>query len=43
MRMASDRRVMGEMTIPSALKAVGWIATGVMALSAVAMGVTNFL
>jgi len=43
MLMASDRRVMGELTIPSALKAVGWIATGVMALSAVAMGVTSFV
>ncbi|HEY0522838.1 MAG TPA: divalent metal cation transporter [Stellaceae bacterium] len=41
MLMASDRRVVGELTIPSVLKAVGWIATGVMALSAVTMGVTS--
>ena len=40
MLMASQRKVMGEFTLHPLLKALGWIATAVMAAAAVGMFVT---
>ncbi len=43
MLLASRRRVMGQFRLGSPLKAVGWIATTVMALAAVGMAVTSVI
>ncbi|GGR27114.1 Nramp family divalent metal transporter [Deinococcus ruber] len=40
MLMTSNRRVMGQFTLQGWLKWVGWLATGVMILAAIAMFVT---
>lgn len=40
MLMSSDRRVMGRFAISAPLKAVGWLATAVMLMTAVAVVVT---
>ncbi len=37
MRMASDARVMGSLTVSPLLRVLGWAATGMMALAVVAM------
>lgn len=41
--MAANSKVMGEFTIGGWLTWLGWIATGVMAAAAVAMGVTSLM
>ena len=41
--MASRCRVMGDHTIPAALRIVGWLAVTIMALSAAAMAVTSLM
>ena len=43
MRLATNRAVMGEFTLPKGLKLLGWLATGAMAAAAVAMVVGWFL
>jgi NRAMP (natural resistance-associated macrophage protein)-like metal ion transporter len=43
MVLAARPKVMGEFAIGPWLKGLGWIATGVMALSVVAMAATSFL
>jgi NRAMP (natural resistance-associated macrophage protein)-like metal ion transporter len=43
MLMAVDSRVMGEFTIPPAMRLIGWGATSVMALAVVGMAVTAWL
>jgi Mn2+/Fe2+ NRAMP family transporter len=43
MLMASQSRVMGDHTIPLALRIVGWIAVTIMALSVGAMAVTSLM
>ena len=40
MLMSSSRRTMGDFRLPPALKAIGWIATAVMALAAAGMFAT---
>ena len=37
MLMGSRAQIMGQFTLPSGLKIVGWAATGVMAIAAVGM------
>jgi NRAMP (natural resistance-associated macrophage protein)-like metal ion transporter len=37
MRMAADRKVMGEFTLPSHLRVVGWVATAVMLAASVGL------
>jgi NRAMP (natural resistance-associated macrophage protein)-like metal ion transporter len=41
MVLASRRSVMGQFQLRSPLKAVGWLATGVMALAAICLAVTS--
>jgi NRAMP (natural resistance-associated macrophage protein)-like metal ion transporter len=41
MLLASRRKVMGEFTLPSYLKILGWLGTAIMALAAVGMLVTS--
>jgi Mn2+/Fe2+ NRAMP family transporter len=41
--MASRSRVMGDHTIPAALRIVGWLAVTIMALSVTAMAVTSLM
>jgi NRAMP (natural resistance-associated macrophage protein)-like metal ion transporter len=43
MLMASQSRVMGDHTIPAALRIVGWIAVTIMALSVAAMAATSLM
>jgi Mn2+/Fe2+ NRAMP family transporter len=43
MTMAVDARIMGEFTIPPAMRIIGWGATSVMALAVVGMAVTAWL
>jgi NRAMP (natural resistance-associated macrophage protein)-like metal ion transporter len=43
MLMAVDARVMGEFTIPPAMRVIGWGATAVMALAVAGMAVTAWL
>jgi Mn2+/Fe2+ NRAMP family transporter len=43
MLMAVDARIMGEFTIPSAMRVIGWAATSVMALAVIGMAVTAWL
>ncbi len=40
MRLASRRAVMDRFVLPLPLKLAGWLATGVMALAAIAMFAT---
>ena len=43
MRMASNKKVMGPFTrVSKVLRVVGWLATAVMAVAAVALLVTTF-
>ena len=37
MHMSGNRKMMGKFPVHDGLRAVGWVATGVMALAAVAM------
>jgi NRAMP (natural resistance-associated macrophage protein)-like metal ion transporter len=39
--LASQRKVMGKLTLPLSLKILGWIATGIMALAAIGMVLTS--
>jgi Mn2+/Fe2+ NRAMP family transporter len=41
--IASRSRVMGDHTIPAALRIVGWLAVTIMALSVTAMAVTSLM
>ncbi len=41
MVLASRRRIMGEFTLPPVLRAIGWIATGVMALCVAGLALTG--
>ncbi len=43
MRLAGNRAVMGQFTIPLPLKLMGWLASAVMAAAAAAMIVTSFI
>ena len=43
MLMAANAKIMGEFTIGAWLIGLGWIATGVMAAAAIAMGVTYLM
>lgn len=43
MMMTANRRIMGPFVVVGALRAVGWIATGVMAAAVVGMAVTMFM
>ena len=43
MHLASRRKVMGDFTIPAALKILGWLSTAVMTLAALALVVSWFL
>jgi Mn2+/Fe2+ NRAMP family transporter len=40
MHMSSRRAVMGAWTLPSSLRVLGWVATAVMGLTVLALGVT---
>ena len=40
MLLASNRKVMGELTLPGYLKALGWAGVAIMALAAVGMFAT---
>jgi NRAMP (natural resistance-associated macrophage protein)-like metal ion transporter len=39
--LASQRKVMGKLTLPLSLKILGWIATAIMALAAIGMVLTS--
>jgi Mn2+/Fe2+ NRAMP family transporter len=39
--LASQRKVMGKLTLPLTLKIFGWIATAIMALAAIGMVLTS--
>ncbi len=41
MRMANDRKVMGEFVVKRRLRVLGWLATWTMAAAVVAMFVTR--
>jgi NRAMP (natural resistance-associated macrophage protein)-like metal ion transporter len=41
MLMASDPKIIGKLHLPVYLKAVGWAATGIMALAAITMFITS--
>ena len=43
MILTMRKDIMGKFTLPRVLKAIGWLATAVMALTIVAMVVTPFL
>ena len=43
MMMAANAKIMGQFTIGGWLTGLGWIATGVMAVAALAMGITSFM
>jgi NRAMP (natural resistance-associated macrophage protein)-like metal ion transporter len=43
MLIAVNAKVMGEFTIPLAMRVIGWGATGIMALAAIGMAVTAWL
>ena len=43
MLMTANPKIMGEFAVGGALRAVGWIATAVMAAAAVGMGITTFI
>ena len=43
MVLSSRGTVMGEFRLSPTLKAVGWVATGVMALAAIALAVTSIV
>lgn len=41
MPMASNRKVIGKLTLPTYLKILGWVATFIMALATVGMFLTT--
>jgi Mn2+/Fe2+ NRAMP family transporter len=41
MLLASQRKVMGKLTLPFYLKILGWLATAIMALAAIGMFLTS--
>ena len=43
MLITSNRKIMGKFVLTGALKQIGWLATGVMALAALGMGITATL
>ena len=43
MMMTASPQIMGDFVVGGPLKAVGWIATGVMAAAVIGMGITAFL
>lgn len=43
MRLATQRRIMGQFVIGTRLKWLGWLTTGVMAIAALALGLVSLL
>ena len=43
MLMTANRKIMGKFVVTGPLRAIGWLATSVMASAALIMGVASFL